>query len=42
MAAEREPSPAADPEEQPGKVTMLWPPYTQQWAGLLRDDGWWR
>ena len=22
--------------------TMLWPPYTQQWAGLLRDDGWWR
>ena len=22
--------------------TMLWPPYTQQWVGLLRDDGWWR
>jgi len=22
--------------------TMLWPPYTQQWSGLLRDDGWWR
>ncbi len=22
--------------------TMLWPPYTQQWAGLLCDDGWWR
>ena len=22
--------------------TMLWPPYTRQWAGLLRDDGWWR
>jgi pimeloyl-ACP methyl ester carboxylesterase len=22
--------------------TMLWPPYTQQWADLLRDDGWWR
>jgi hypothetical protein len=22
--------------------TMLWPPYTQQWAGLLYDDGWWR
>ena len=21
--------------------TMLWPPYTQQWADLLRDDGWW-
>lgn len=22
--------------------TMLWPPYTQQWADLLRDDSWWR
>lgn len=21
--------------------TMLWPPYTRQWAGLLRDDDWW-
>ena len=20
--------------------TMLWPPYTQQWVGLLRDDSW--
>lgn len=25
-----------------GNSTMLWPPYTQQWAGLLYDDGWWR
>ena len=20
--------------------TMMWPPHAQQWAGLLRDDGW--